>query len=400
MIGPGAARSLRMPEGKTFGAGAGPRLHVAFFLSGLSGGGVPRVMLTLAHAIAFRGHRVDLIAARPQGPLRPELSPLVRLVPLVDWRTRLPWINGKRSRQVVAGIPALVRFLRRERPDALLSADHFANASAVWARALARVPTRVALSQHMHLSRHGESKPYLRWLVRHMYPRADAIIAVSNGVADDLAETAGLPRQTITRIYNPVVTPELEKKAGEPLDHPWFAPGEPPVLLGTGRLTAQKDFPTLVKAFARVREARPARLMILGEGSGREGLTELAASLGVAGDVALPGFVSNPFAYMARASVFVLSSAWEGLPTALIEAMACGCPAVSTDCPSGPAEILAGGNYGPLVPAGDPAALAAAVLRVLGSPPDAALLRDRAALFSVDRAAEQYIAVLAGGRSR
>lgn len=375
------------------------RKRVTLLLSGLSGGGVPRVMLALAHGLAVRGHRVDLVTARPDGPLRPELSPLVRLVPLADWRTRLPWVRRKRSRQVVAGIPALARYLRRERPDLLLSADHFVNFSALWAGALAGVRTRVAVGQHMHLSRHGEGKPLLRWLVRRLYPRAAAIVAVSNGVADDLAKTAGIPRRRIATIYNPVVAPDLEKKAKEPLDHPWFAPGGPPVLLGTGRLTAQKDFPTLLRAFARVRERRPARLMILGEGPGRGGLAALAARLGVDGDTALPGFVPNPFAYMARASAFVLSSAWEGLPTALIEAMACGCPVVSTDCPSGPTEILDGGRYGPLVPVGDDTALAAGILRALDAPRDARVLRDRAALFSVDRAVGGYLALLAGGKA-
>ncbi|MFQ5845738.1 MAG: glycosyltransferase, partial [Planctomycetota bacterium] len=357
---------------------------------------VPRVMLTLANALTARGHRVDLVVARPDGPLRAEVSPRMRLVALAGWLPPPPWVARKRSRQVVMGIPLLARYLRRVRPDVLLSADHYVNFSALLARAIAGVGTRVAVSQHMPLSWHAGHKPVLRWLVRHLYPRADAVIAVSNGVADDLAQTAGLPRHGITTIYNPVVTAELEEKAHAPLDHPWFAPGSPPVVLGVGRLVSQKDFAVLLKAFARARGARPARLVILGEGPGRESLTALAAKLGVAGDLALPGFVANPFAYMARASVFVLASAWEGLPTVLIEALGCGCPVVSTDCPSGPAEILAGGKYGPLVPVGDDVALAAAILRLLGAPPDASMLRGRAALFSVDRSVREYLAVLTG----
>jgi glycosyltransferase involved in cell wall biosynthesis len=158
----------------------------------------------------------------------------------------------------------------------------------------------------------------------------------------------------------------------------------------------QKDFPTLLKAFARVRAVRPARLLILGEGKERTELEVLARELGVASDVALPGFVPNPFPHMMRASVFVLSSAWEGLPGVLIEAMACGCPVVSTDCPSGPAEILDGGVYGPLVPVGDDAALAKAILSVLETPPDPERLRARAALFSTDHAADQYLELLLG----
>ena len=178
------------------------------------------------------------------------------------------------------------------------------------------------------------------------------------------------------------------------MDHPWFAPGSPPVVLGIGRLTTQKDFPTLLKAFAQVRAVRKARLMILGEGRDRQALEVLARELGVASDVDLPGFVLNPFPYMVRASLLVLSSAWEGLPGVLIEAMACGCPVVSTDCPSGPSEILDGGAYGPLVPVGDDGALAKAILSVLEMPPDPERLRARAALFSVERATDQYLQVL------
>jgi glycosyltransferase involved in cell wall biosynthesis len=255
------------------------------------------------------------------------------------------------------------------------------------------------MSNHLSqsaLKAHRRPRRFRLSLARHFYPRADAIIAVSNGIADDLAQVTGLPRERITTIYSPVITPELQEKARAPLDHPWFAQGSPPVLLGVGRLVPQKDFPTLLKAFARVRAVRKARLVILGEGIRRMELETLVRELGVAADVTLPGFVANPFPYMAGASVFVLSSAWEGLPGVLIEAMACGCPVVSTDCPSGPAEILDGGAYGPLVPVGNDEALAKAILSVLETPPDPERLRVRAALFSVDRAADRYLEVLLG----
>jgi glycosyltransferase involved in cell wall biosynthesis len=231
-------------------------------------------------------------------------------------------------------------------------------------------------------------------MARRYFREAEAILAVSNGVADDLAAVAALPRQAIRTIYNPVVTPDLQARASAPLDHPWFAPGAPPVLLGVGRLAAQKDFATLIRAFARVRARRPVRLMILGEGKKRRELEELADSLGVRQDLALPGFEENPFAYMARAAVFVLSSAYEGLPGVLIQAMASGCPVVSTDCPSGPMEILEHGSYGPLVPVGDDIAMAEAIQTVLDAPPSQERLRVRAAEFSMDRAVEQHLEVL------
>jgi len=237
--------------------------------------------------------------------------------------------------------------------------------------------------------------------VQRAYSGANAIIAVSNGVADDLSHYAGIPRERITTIYNPIVSPTLLSQAKALLDHPWFQPFAPPVVLGVGRLHEQKDFPTLLKAFACVRAKQEAHLMILGEADAKRAqlLTELmtlATQLGIADDVALPGFVPNPFAYMARAAVFVLSSAWEGLPSVLIEALACGCPVVSTACPSGPVEILENGKYGPLVPVGDDVALADAILSVLHTPPNRDWLRTRGAIFSVDCAADQYLAMLLG----
>src|SRR5574337_725737 len=372
------------------------RRHLALFMLSLSGGGAQREMMTLAHAFAVRGYKVDLVVVRSQDPPRQKISPLVRLVALDPWWTHLPWV--KKGGWALASIPALARYLRRERPAILLSCCHLVNVAAPWARALARVRTKLVIRVGQHLSRGAVNIPrrFELWQGRQFYPWADAIITNSHGVADDVACVTGLPREHITTIYGPVVTPELHEKMHAPLDHPWLAPGSPPVLLAVGRLVAQKDFPTLLKAFARVRAVRPARLLILGEGKKRTQLELLARQLGVAADVALPGCAPNPFPYMMRASMFVLSSAWEGLPGVLIEAMTCGCPVVSTDCPSGPAEILDGGAYGPLVPVGDDAALAEAILSVLKTPPDPEGLRARAALFSADHAADQYLELLLG----
>jgi glycosyltransferase involved in cell wall biosynthesis len=234
-------------------------------------------------------------------------------------------------------------------------------------------------------------------MARRFYPAADVIVAVSSGVADDLARVTALPRNQIRPIYNPVVTHELITQSQETVDHPWFSANAPPVVLGVGRLAAQKDFSTLIRAFARVRATREVRLLILGEGRKRPTLEALAASLGVAKDVSLPGFCDNPFSAMAYAAVFVLSSAYEGLPGVLIQALACGCPVVSTDCPSGPAEILEAGTHGLLVPVGDDAALATAICSTLNAPPQADWLRARAAEFSVEKATDRYLEILREG---
>jgi glycosyltransferase involved in cell wall biosynthesis len=191
---------------------------------------------------------------------------------------------------------------------------------------------------------------------------------VSEGVKDDLARAGRLSLEQIRVVPNPVVTSELFEMAAVPIDHPWFVEGAPPVILGIGRLTTQKDFGTLIRAFAEVRGQREARLMILGEGSERPALERLARELGVRDDVVLPGFVDNPFAFLKRAALFVLSSTYEGLPGVLIQALACGTPVVSTDCDSGPREILDGGRLGILVPVGDLDALANGIREALDHP--------------------------------
>jgi len=395
--------------------GTEPR-HLAIFLRSLvGGGGAERMMVTLAGALAERGHRVDLVLARATGNFFDEIHPGVRIVDL-GVRTILPALpallrlpaEGLRMLpaflppappRVLGCIPALEHYLREERPDSMLSALNYSNLAALWARRLAGVPTRLVVSERNTLSVRAmrSSERSLRALpamIRRFYPWADAVTAVSDGVADDLARISGIPRAAITTTWNPVVSPALTDAAARPLDHPFFRPGEPPVVLGAGKLRPQKDFGTLLDAFAKVRAVRPARLVILGEGPQASRLRVRARRLGVSADVALEGFVANPFAYMARAAVFALSSAWEGLPAVLIQAMACGCPVASTECPSGPAEILEGGALGPLVPVGDAAALAAAILRLLAAPTDRGRLRRRAEDFAVDRVAERYLAVM------
>jgi glycosyltransferase involved in cell wall biosynthesis len=225
------------------------------------------------------------------------------------------------------------------------------------------------------------------------YPWAAAVVAVSRGAADDLARTSGLPRDRVQVVYNPVLTPALMALARQAPGHPWFASGEPPVILGVGRLTPQKDFPTLIRAFAEVRRCRSARLMILGEGEERGRLEALARELGVADDVALPGFQENAMAYMGGSALFVLSSAWEGLPTVLIEALAAGTRVVSTDCPSGPREILQEGRLGALVPVGDVAALTGAMIDALARSPSAVPL-EALTPFTSDAAVDHYLRLI------
>lgn len=379
---------------------------VAMFIYGLSGGGAQRRCVTLASGFAERGLNVDLVVVNSEGPLAAELPDTVRLVTLDSIPggvlTKMQRHVNVRGLQTLMSTWSLARYLRRERPRVLLSAASHVNLVSVWARRFAGVPIPLVLRASNHPSgnpalwpRGGDMiRRSLRWMAGRVYPWADGIIAVSQGVADEVARLTGLPPASITTIYNPVITTALMRKATEPVDHPWFTTGQPPVLLGAGTLKIQKDFSTLIRAFARVRARRPARLIIIGEGSQRQRLQSLIHTLRLETDVDMPGFVTNPYAWMARADLFVLSSAWEGLPGALIEALACGCPVVSTDCPSGPAEILQGGIYGPLVPVGDDGAMADAIMSVLDQPPDPERQRQRAAFFSIDKAVDRYLEVL------
>jgi len=339
--------------------------HLAILLPGLYDGGAERILLNLARAIAARGVLVDLVLSRAEGPFMDEIPDSVRVIDL-------------KAARVMRCLPGLIRYLRRERPAVLLSAL-YANIIALWARRIAGTPQRLVISEHNTLTSVSNGEKDLRWkvyptLARWFYPWADGIIAVSEGVARDLTLAARLSPDRLEVIYNPIITPELKKRSEACLEHPWFRTGEPPVILGVGRLTAQKAFDVLIEAFARVRKFQPARLLILGEGEERSRLEALITQLGLEQDVDLPGFLSNPYPYMAHAALFVLSSRWEGLPTVLVEALSLRTPVIATDCPSGPREILLNGQYGQLVPVDDPGALAAAIQDSLANrvtcPPD------------------------------
>lgn len=396
--------------------------RIALYVHSLHGGGAERVVLDLADLFRRAGHHAEVVVGTFSGAYSADVPEglMVRrlgsglLRPLARWQAlradpggfahlARPVLFPAKPSKTVGELPGLVDYLRTERPDALLSVLSYGNLVAIWARRLAGVPTRVVVSERNTLSQSciATKSRQRRWRYRHLpaliartYPMADAITTVSDGVADDLASMTGLPRDRLVTVYNPVVTGRLIERLQEPFDHPWFQPGEPPVVLAAGRLRPQKDFETLLAAIALVRKQRHVRLVVLGEGPERAALEARARALGLEDDLVLPGFVRNPFVYMARARVFALSSRFEGLPGTLIQAMACGCPVVSTDCPSGPREILEGGRHGELVPVGDAATLAGAIERALVSPVAPEQLRARAAAFSAERVARTYLDVL------
>lgn len=361
-----------------------PKLAIFVATSGHSG--VDRVIRNLCEEFSRRGLRVDLLHVAGHGPWLDPVPENVRIVELG-------------SSHVHTSLIPLVRYLHRERPRALLADKDKVNRTALMARWLARVPTRVVVRIGTTVSKNLERRGVLqKWVqvlsMRRFYRRAAAVVVPSEGAANDLAQVARLPRSHIRAVPSPIITPQLQQAAEAGPGHSWLGDPERPLVLGVGELCARKDFTTLLQAFAQLRARQPCRLLLLGEGRQREKLEALAAELGVAEDVDLPGFVDNPYAYMARADLFVLSSVCEGAPVVLMEALALGIPVVATDCPSGPSEILEGGRHGALVPVGDVDALAQAMAATLDQPPARQALRAAADRYRVEVSADHYLNAL------
>lgn len=360
-------------------------VDLAVFLATSGHSGVDRVFRNLLPAIAALGYRVDLLGIAGHGPRIDHVVPGMRHI-----------VFG--VSHVMSALPALMSYLRITRPTILLTDKDRVNRAALAGKWLSHVPTRLAFRQGTAVSVNVLSRGTLdRWVqtlsMRYLYRYADHLLVPSRGAAEDLAAFTRLPCDRISVVPSPIVSPDLAVKAAMAPPHQWFNE-QVPVLLGVGELSGRKDFATLVRAFARVREHRHCRLVILGEGRHRRSLLDLASALGVANDFALPGFVDNPYPAMARAAAFALTSRWEGMPVALIEAVALGVPVAACNCPSGPRELLADGRHGPLVPVGDDVALAAALESLLDHPPHKAHLQEAARPYTVEASARAYLAAL------
>ena len=369
-------------------------LYLAVAIWGLTIGGAGRRILTLVNGFAARGHAVDLLVLEPTAPLTAELAPAVRLVPMVPPRWLLPfWPRGRRTRIRLAA-PLLAAYLRRHRPQVLLSGASHMSLACLLATRLSGSSVPLVLRASSHLSASAGARGGIgARLTRLLLPAAAAVAAVSTAVADDIRRHKRIPPDRNVALPNPTATPDLPLRAAAPLDHPWVAPGAPPLILAVGRLVPEKDFATLLRAFALVRAARPARLVILGEGRERAALERLAAELGLTADLLMPGYDPNPLRWMARAALLVSSSRWEGMPGVIIEALAVGCPVVATDCPGGSAEILGNGVWGRLAPVADPPALAEQMLAAIAEPsPTDLMVRARA--FDSEAATLRYLAFL------
>lgn len=365
--------------------------RLAVILSFSGQGGVEHMVMNLIAEFAQKDLQVDLVVIRAEGPHLDKVPDAVRLIPL-------------RAQHTLTAIPELVSYMKREKPDAVLVAKDRAGRAALIARMLAGVQMNIWIRLGTHLSAALQHKPALvRWWrlapMSWFYPKADGVIAVADGVREDTLKITGMASDKVRVIRNPVITSNIENLARVSAPHVWLEDKEIPVIMGVGRLSRQKDFVTLIKAFALVKQQwqqgkGSLRLIILGEGGDRDILEQLIESLDLCQDVLLPGFQLNPYSWISRADLFVLSSRWEGSPNVLAEALALGVPCVAADCPSGPNEILAAGQYGPLVPMGNVDAMAAAMIKTLGQPLPAETLQKAVAEYRADISAGYYLKAL------
>jgi glycosyltransferase involved in cell wall biosynthesis len=298
---------------------------VSLFLPFLASGGAERVTLNVARGLVMRGMEVDLVLSSAGGPFYSMIPEGVRVVDLG-------------ARRVLTSLPALVRYLQRRKPEAMLSALDHANLVAIWARSLARSTTRLVVAVHSTMSRStrlalNRRDRLIPILANRFYRKADGIVVISEAAANDLSAQTGIPREDIEVIYNPVLHDGLFEMATQPVDHPWFELPGTRVIVSVGRLTRAKNYPLLLRAFDRVRKEANTKLVILGEGELRPDLERQIRSHGLEEYVSMPGFVENPYPYMKRAHLLVLSSIWEGLPTVLVEALALGTPRPRTKMP-------------------------------------------------------------------
>jgi glycosyltransferase involved in cell wall biosynthesis len=392
--------------------------------------GTERVSANIALGLADRGHSVDFLVEESEGWLAEQIAthPNINVINLCESRGPLLLARGLQLWVMVKNILSsplaligigdscsarllrmmthenppilsLYRYIRRARPVSVMSFLNYQNLTLLLTAPFIKTETRFIVNVRNHITtsaKYGKSK-WMRSVPRVMkrfFPRADLILGPSRGVSDDVREITGISPDKFGVIHNPVFRPEITQLSRETPSHPWLVESDIPVIIGAGKLKPQKDFETLLRAFALVRAQRPVRLIILGQGPKKQELMELAVQLGISDDFQLPGHVKNPYACFSHASVFVLSSAWEGLPNVLIEAMACGCPVVSTDCPSGPFEILDEGKFGKLVPLSDPEKMAQAIVETLDSPTPEELLLGRAREFSYEKVINDYEKVL------
>ena len=366
------------------------KISVAFFLPSLEPGGTERNVVNLVNNIDRAKYATSLVLGQKEGDFIKEVHSDIPIVTLSASNSLYLFFK-------------LIRYFKQQKPDVFISAFPRINVVCIAAKIYSRVNTKVVVTEHSVFSllpviaknmwRGTFARFFMPTLCRLMYPCADTIICVSEGIKADLVKILGSSKK-IEVIYNPVIDEKVYKLAAKPVSHPWFSDSKIPIIIAAGRLVACKDYSTLINAFNMVQKNQPARLVILGRGPKKEELMRLIETMGLAGSVAFLGFQENPYAYMKKASVFALASLQEGFGNVIIEAMACQVPVVSTNCPTGPGEIIEHMKNGILVSMGDAQSMAVEIIKILQNPVLAKTLSregtKRADFFSVTKSVREY----------
>jgi glycosyltransferase involved in cell wall biosynthesis len=379
-----AKKSLRSIE-RPRSVGGAEATSVAIYMHDLSGGGVERQSLIIAEEFRRSGIDVTLVLHRLRGELAQDVPSGLRIVDLESNRT-------------LGDVVALMGFLRRNKPDILLSNLDLNNIAALLSKGLSFSRSKIVICQHNPISESFVNCE--NWMYRQvpnsyrtLKPLISRAVAVSAGVAEELVSLAGLAPENVVTINNPVIGPEFLCRSQEGAEHRWFGPGQRPVFVTAGRLVTQKDHQTMLKALALHRQRHDSKLIMLGTGPLEAELRALAAELGINDSVDFAGFRPNALPFLRQADAFLLSSRCEGFGNVIVEAMGCGTPVISTRCAHGPGEILGNGQYGVLVEPRDPEAFAAAMddVATLRQRFPSEVLRRRANDFSYTACADRYM---------
>lgn len=362
--------------------------HIAVYIPSLGSGGGDKMALNLCRGLSKLKYNVDLIVLKDD-VLKNNLINSLEL-----HNTRLIYFDKNTKKR----IRDLVNYLKKEQPEVILSAKG-GDVETIKAKKIAKVATKVVLRHGTTFSQRDKYRPFFRRIIskiklRWIFSRADLIIANSKGVANDVIKIGKIPAEKVKVLPNPTIVPEMFKLGEEKIEHEWFLNKDSYIILGAGGFRKSKDFPTLVKAFFLLQKEVSARLVILGQGRQKKKIEGLIEYFGIKDKVWLPGHEDNPYKFMAKSDLFVLTSLWEGCPNVLIEALAFGTPVVSTDCPSGPREILQNGIYGKLVPLRDPEKLKEAMKFTLKNPMPKHFLKQAVTSYTLDESCKAYAMAL------
>ena len=363
---------------------ASAKPSISLFIPGHIFGGIERVFINLAVEFTKKGYEVDLITPFLNKNTAKILS--MQEINVVN-------LNSKKN---ILSLFKLMRYLKEKDPDIFISGSPVFNLVSLFARFLSGSKTKIIICIFGILSKAKDTDSgiykLIPFLSKYLYRFADQIVACSHAAADDFYKISGFAPGKVKVIYTPIVTKDILKKAEESVIHPWLMKDSPtPVIIGVGRLTNEKNFIFLIRAFAELIKKRDARLMIVGTGPERKRLQNEISMLGLDQKAQLTGFVNNDYAYIARSAVLVLTSLHDALPSVIIEALALGTNVVSVDCPGGVSEILERGRFGAIVPQGDTPALTNAIISALNDPKDPEMLIMRAQAFRSDVIADQYL---------